>query len=45
LKIVAHDFSRFVKATVQFGDAIRDVNLKRDYACLLADTTAILRLL
>jgi hypothetical protein len=37
--MVAPDFSRFVNMTVQFGGAIRDVNLMRAGVCLFADTS------
>jgi hypothetical protein len=38
--MVAPDFSRFVKITVHFGGAIRDMILKRVCACLSVDTSA-----
>jgi hypothetical protein len=40
LKIVAHDFSRFVRVIVQFGGTIRGMNLKRICACRSMDTSA-----
>jgi hypothetical protein len=40
LNIVAPDFSRFVNLSVQFGGAIRDVNLKRSGVCHFLNTAA-----
>ena len=40
LKIIARDFSCFVTMTMQFGGAIRDVNLKHVCSCLLMGISA-----
>ncbi|MGH7951357.1 MAG: hypothetical protein ACREFE_05490 [Limisphaerales bacterium] len=39
LKIVAHDFSRFVNVAAQFGGAIRGVNLNLIGVCFFADVS------